>query len=71
MNKFFLKSRTIWGILLMIAPQVMELMGFEWGTADTQQMVALGEGVATMAGALLALHGRLRIGDLRLLTKKD
>ena len=62
--KFLLKSKTIWGILLMVIPAVCPLLGIEPpSSADLQQfgdnLFTTANGIIQIIGALLAVYGRL------------
>jgi hypothetical protein len=62
-EKFFLKSKTIWGVIVMALPALLPLagVGSETGTLIT----ATGDGLIQAAGAALAIYGRQQAGGLK------
>lgn len=56
-TKSFLKSKTIWGILIMIAPVLSNFLGFDLIPIFQDQKIT-GEELFQIAGALLAIAGR-------------
>lgn len=59
-NKFFMKSMTIWGILIMAAPQIALLFGFDFTAADAAEADGHVQTIITAVGGLLAAIGRIR-----------
>ena len=66
MEKFFLKSKTVWGIIILAFPQVLALLGVPWNPESTEELNAIvllilnhGQETATGIGALLAFWGRV------------
>lgn len=57
-QKFFLKSKTVWGILIMAAPQVASLAGVDFSVGDANELDAHVQTIATAVGGLLAFTGR-------------
>lgn len=59
MEKFFLWSKTIQGVLLMLAPAVSSSLGYDWGGEDASAVDSVFELGAQAIGAAWALYGRL------------
>ena len=59
-EKFILKSKTVWGVLIMAAPQLAPLVGIQFALGDAQELNETVTGIATGVGALLALYGRVK-----------
>ena len=57
-KKFFLKSKTVWGLIIVAAPQIALLFGFEWGPEDNANLASVGNSIASLAGVVLAYWGR-------------
>jgi hypothetical protein len=58
MDKFFLFSKTIQGVLITLIPVVTSLLGWEWSAEDTggiNEMINLG---LALGGAAWAFYGR-------------
>ncbi len=60
MDKFFLASRTIQGILLAAIPTVCQLFGWDWSEDDTNALGGVLEHVITGVGLVWAFIGRWR-----------
>lgn len=59
MQKFFLNSKTLWGIVMMILPTVFQFFGWQWDAANAGDIEkAFGYGVE-LVGAILAVYGRV------------
>lgn len=59
MAKFFLSSKTLWGIALMILPMLFQVFGWQWDAANAGDLEkAFGYG-AELVGAILAIYGRV------------
>jgi hypothetical protein len=52
-----IKSKTLWGLLLVILPQVLDALGVRVSDEETQ---AVGEAFVTIFGFALALYGRMK-----------
>lgn len=59
-QKFILKSKTVWGVIIMAAPQLAPLAGIAFGMQDAAELNETVTGIATGVGALLALYGRVK-----------
>ena len=60
MDKFFLYSKTIQGILITLIPVIAGLFGWEWSTDDTgsiNEIINLG---LAFGGAIWAWYGRAK-----------
>lgn len=67
MNKFFLKSKTVWGVILMLLPVLPAIgaaVGFTVGTEDTALITEAGDALLQSIGAVLTLYGRHKAGGL-------
>lgn len=53
MNKFILKSKTIWGIVTMLVPVL-------YPAITAAQLGELASGVITAVGAAVAIYGRVK-----------
>lgn len=56
MSKFFLKSKTVQGVLAMLVPMLLQLFGIEIADAEITEIV---EALTVLSGAVWALYGRL------------
>ena len=57
--KSFIKSKTIWGAVIAVAPPVANLLGYTITGADVAQVTTSIDAIVTGAGALLAVYGRV------------
>jgi hypothetical protein len=65
--KFFLKSKTIWGVIMMVAPQVLPiatLFGLPVGGDDVTLLGNFGDSALETVGAGLAIYGRFKAGGI-------
>ncbi len=68
MDKFFLKSKTTWGAILLLAPVVSKICGYDMSAEVIEQInTSLGE-LLTAIGAVLAIFG-IRTADTQLTIK--
>ena len=58
MDKFFLYSKTIQGVLITLIPVVAGLAGFEWSADDTGGINEIINLTLSLAGAGWAFYGR-------------
>lgn len=59
MAKFFLSSKTIWGIIMMFLPTLFQMVGWQWDAANAADIEkAFGYGME-FVGAILAIYGRV------------
>jgi len=58
MNKFFLKSKTIIGVVVTILPTLLPILGVSFSTEDAQLISSMGDAVIQAFGAILAVYGR-------------
>ncbi|NBT49952.1 MAG: hypothetical protein EBV86_01975 [Marivivens sp.] len=63
-EKFFLKSKTIWGVIVMAIPNLLPLFGI--GSETGVLITAAGDGLMQAAGAALAIYGRQQAGGLKI-----
>lgn len=57
--KSFLRSKTIWGAVIAVAPPVLNLLGYSVTGADVAQVSGSIDSIVTAVGALLAVYGRV------------
>ena len=57
-NKFFLMSKTLWGVIVMALPVVLPLFGVSFGFDETALIGDTADKVFSAVGAILALWGR-------------
>jgi len=60
MSKFFLKSKTVLGVLISIAPTVLPLVGIDFNPDDATMFTSTADLVIQAVGAVLALYGRVK-----------
>lgn len=65
-NKFFLKSKTIIGVLLSIAPTLLPALGLSFSVEDGQMISAGVDAIIQAVGAVLAVYGRFAAGGVKL-----
>jgi len=63
-DKFFLKSKTIWGVIVMALPALLPVLGISLGADDTALITATGDQVMTAIGGLIAVYGRFKAGGV-------
>ena len=56
-NKIFLKSKTVWGVIVMALPVILPLFGVN---IDTSAIGGAGDQILTAVGAILAIYGRVK-----------
>ena len=65
--KSFLKSKTIWGVATMVIanvlPTLLPVLGYEFTTADAQELLTAIQTLMESAGAMLAIYGRVVAKD--------
>ncbi len=57
-NKIFLKSKTVWGVVIMAIPALFPLFGWTFTVDDTAVVNEAADKVFQAVGALLTLYGR-------------
>ncbi len=60
MKKFFLKSKTILGVLIMVTTNLGPLVGLSFGADDAAMVTADIDAILTALGGLLATYGRVK-----------
>jgi|TARA_Y100000310_G_C20575698_1_gene760289 hypothetical protein len=67
MDKFFLKSKTIWGAIVAALPGALTAIGVDWPSADTEsiggQVVFMLDSWNEAIGAALVVWGRIKAVD--------
>lgn len=66
MDKFFLKSKTILGVILSVLPTLLPALGINFGADDAQMINATLDSLVQAAGALLAVYGRFKAGGVKI-----
>jgi uncharacterized membrane protein (DUF441 family) len=64
MDKFFLKSKTIIGIIVSILPALLPQVGVSFSEADGQLINTTVDQVIQGIGAVLAFYGRFAAGGV-------
>ena len=57
--KSFLRSKTIWGAMIAVAPPVANLLGYSVTGADVAQVSGSIDSIVTAVGCLWAVFGRV------------
>lgn len=68
MDKFFLKSKTIIGIIISMLPTLLPAVGL--GTDDTQLVSSNVDTIIQASGALLAVYGRFKAKGAVIISKE-
>lgn len=58
-SKVFLKSKTVWGVIIMALPQLLPLFGVDFSADDASALNADMQAIVAAVGGLLALWGRV------------
>ena len=66
MNKFFLKSKTIIGVIVSILPVLLPELGVSFSAEDGQLINRFVDLVVQTAGAGMAVYGRFDAGGVTL-----
>lgn len=63
--KFFMASKTIWGVIVMVIPTVSAFLGYDWSAQDAADLNAVGTGLGAIAekgfevvGLAITIYGR-------------
>lgn len=59
MSKSFLKSKTIWGAVIAVAPAVASMIGLSLSSADASEAVTHLDSIVTAVGGLIVIYGRV------------
>ena len=57
--KTLFSSKTIWGALVAVLAGALSLFGFQIGAADQTELINAASGLASAAGGLFAIYGRI------------
>jgi len=57
-TKFFLASKTIWGVIIMALPALLPLAGISFGPDDTAVVNDAADKIFQAVGALIVIWGR-------------
>jgi len=66
--KWFLKSKTVLGVILSVLPTLLPLFGVSFSVEDGQLLTASSDSLIQFAGAMLALYGRFKASDVVTIT---
>ena len=58
--KSIFASKTVWGAIIAIGAGVAGIFGYSIGAEDQAQLAEIGVSVASMAGGLIAIFGRVK-----------
>jgi hypothetical protein len=64
-QKFFLKSKTVWGVIVMALPTLLPVLGVNLGQDETALITSTGDQFVTAIGGLLAIYGRFKAGGIK------
>ncbi len=56
--KWFLKSKTIWGVVISILPALLPVLGLSFSADDTVLISNSGDAIIQAIGAVIAIYGR-------------
>lgn len=68
--KFFLKSKTILGVIISTLPTLLPIAGVSFSPEDGQLLMGGLDYIVQAAGALMAIYGRFTATDKVTLTPK-
>lgn len=57
--KSFFRSKTIYGAVIAVLPQVVGLLGVDFSASDANEFAKYIEAIVTGFGGLLAIYGRV------------
>ena len=63
MDKWIVKSKTFWGIVVMVLPALLPMVGIEDAVNVTGLADSAFNALLSFAGAALALYGRFKATD--------
>ena len=58
--KSIFSSKTVWGAIIAIVAGIAGIFGYSIGAEDQAQLAEIGVSVASMAGGLIAIFGRVK-----------
>lgn len=58
--KSIFSSKTVWGAIIAIIAGIVGIFGYSIGAEDQAQLAEIGVSVASMAGGLIAIFGRVK-----------
>ncbi len=59
-KKFFLQSKTMWGIAIMALPTVFKAVGYDMSSEEAGEFAGVLQYLIEGVGALLAIIGRMK-----------
>jgi|2_EtaG_2_1085320.scaffolds.fasta_scaffold00309_21 hypothetical protein len=62
--KWFVKSKTIWGVVVMALPALLPAVGVNLTGDDTTLITSTGDSLLQTVGGALAIWGRFSAGGL-------
>ena len=66
MEKFIGKSKTYWGLVLILAPIIAPMLGISTAALQLEAIGEAASAVSTGIGGLLVIYGRWKAGGLKL-----
>jgi len=60
MDKIFLKSKTVWGVIVMVLPTLLPMLGLNLVGDDASLITNTGDALMTFIGGVLAIYGRVK-----------
>lgn len=63
MEKFILKSKTVQGGILALAPVLLPMLGMSWGADETELLGSTWDAVMQAVGALWIAYARWKDGS--------
>lgn len=70
-RKWYLKSKTTWGIIVGALPVLAQLIGLGLGSDDIELISDTGDAILTAAGMLFAAYGRFVAKEPLSFTRKQ
>ena len=65
MDKFFLKSKTIIGLILSVLPALLPALGISFGADDVDLVNSTVDALIQGFGAIMAVYGRFKAGGVK------
>ncbi len=71
MDKFFLKSKTVIGLIISVLPALLPALGLSFSADDGQLVSGSFDSIMQGVGGVVALYGRFAAGGISVLPKSD
>ena len=65
MDKFFLKSKTIIGVIMSVLPALLPALGLSFSVDDAAMVNSTVDALIQAGGAILAVYGRFMAGGVK------